>query len=197
MSSPTNMKTGITLGSDCENMLPEIFFIIYLILGAILRRCGFKDCHVFLEHNHLVFNREYFDTGIVFNLFSEYGVGKSLEPLIYQLFSNLMIDTDKNNIFVQEIQKLTGEASRIYRSHDVDIEANWIMTYSINSLNLLDGIAINRETRLFPLFYPFNNGNEEECKCGFCTEFRKYHYPDDRNVNQIINNVLGEIVKAC
>ena len=51
MSITTNMKTGINPARHHETIFPETFFIIYLILGAILRRCGFKDAIVYSEHN--------------------------------------------------------------------------------------------------------------------------------------------------
>src|SRR5438093_4730479 len=101
MSIPNIMRTGICLGCAQENMYPETFFIIYHVLGAILRRCGFKDCLVYSEHNSLIYNQETFDSGVIFNLFSDYGVGRSLKALMYELFSTLSLDPEKNrnNIF--------------------------------------------------------------------------------------------------
>ena len=78
MSSPGSMRTGRSLGYAHENMFPETFFIIYLILGGILRRCGFKDCLVYSEHNSIIFNQETFDSGLMFNLFSKSTILSSL-----------------------------------------------------------------------------------------------------------------------
>jgi hypothetical protein len=72
------MRTGIGLATSPESCLPETFFIIYLILAAILRRCGFKDCVLYAKHSRVNFTQEMFDSGLIFNLYSKYGVGKSL-----------------------------------------------------------------------------------------------------------------------
>lgn len=154
MSFPGNMKTGLSVGVPHENMFPETFFIIYLVLGAILRRCGFKDCLVYSEHNSLMFNQDIFDSGVLFNLFSEHGVGKSLEPLIHELFSTVTLNPQKNrdNIFFKEIVRLSDSVSKIVRSHNSDLETGWIMNYAMTTDKLVDPIAIERETRLAVLF---------------------------------------------
>jgi hypothetical protein len=36
MSSPSNMKTGRSIGNSVEDLFPETFFIIYLVLSSIL-----------------------------------------------------------------------------------------------------------------------------------------------------------------
>ena len=154
MTIPGNMKTGLTVGAAYENMFPETFFIIYLILGAFLRRSGFKDCIVYSDHNSMIFTQDVFDSGVLFNLFSEYGVGKSLEPLIHELFSTVTLDPIKNkdNIFFREIVRLTNIVSNVIRSRDPKIETTWIMEYAMNMDNIIDPIAIERDTRLAGLF---------------------------------------------
>ena len=154
MSIPGNMKTGLTVGVAYENMFPETFFIVYLILGAFLRRSGFKDSMVYSDHNSIIFTQDIFDSGVLFNLFSEYGVGKSLEPLIHELFSTISLDPIKNkdNIFFREIVRLTNIVSNVIRSHDPKIETIWIMKYAMNMDKIIDPIAIERHTRLAGLF---------------------------------------------
>lgn len=245
-----HMKSGLTVGVAYENMFPETFFIIYLILGAILRRNGFKDSLVYSEHNNIKFNQEVFDSGVLFNLLSEYGVGKSLEPLIRELFRYVGLDpeTNKDNIFFKEIVRLTSDVSKIVRTHDSNLETRWVMDYAINynndnnnnynnndNNNKNDPISIERETRLLKLFNTISssnisnisNGSDDDsednisdsddddsedisysddseennetlsiCECSFCLEFRKYHIVyDDRNVTEILNNVLIQIAK--
>ena len=206
MSYPTSMKTGI--GSFIyESVYPETFYVIYLILGAILRRCSYKDSNIYVEHNSEILEQEFLDTGVVFNLFSNYGVGKGLEPLIRDLFSNLTLDPDKyqNDVFFQEIVKLAAKASKVVREHNISKESSWVTEYMVDNLNSLDGITINREIRLYPLFNiksdieiesdDSDEVNDEICDCNFCEEFRHYHYPYNRNVNEIITNVLSTIAK--
>ena len=101
------MKTGKEMN---VRHLPETFYIILLGLDAILKRNGLKDCIHFKQHNSEIYrclSPELFSSGICFNLFSEYGVGKKLEPLLFELFKNLELDPDKHedNIFFQEVVK--------------------------------------------------------------------------------------------
>jgi len=153
MSSPENMRTGINIGSTPQNVFPEVFFIIYMILSAILRRCGFKDSILYAEHNNMSFDYDLFDSGVLFNLLSEYGVGKSLEPLIKEFLSTMMLDPFKNegNIFFQEVARLTGIVSKVIRSHDPTLEAEWAFNYAITMTPVIDDIALERIDRLQPL----------------------------------------------
>ena len=259
MSLPSSMKTG-NGNFIYENVYPETFYVVYLILGAILRRCSYKDSDVYIEHNSEILEQELLDTGVIFNLFSEYGVGKQLKPLIKELFSTLTLNPtiNKNNIFFQEIVRLAGDASKVIREHNPNSESSWVTQYATENTNSLDTIAVNRSVRLYPLFLPSkektpkdnegpednetnnkpnnqtnqpNNDNdgpedreqssdsdnsdgpedsdtdnsssedsgpedsEENCHCQFCREFRNYHYPHNRNVNEIITNVLTVIAK--
>jgi len=211
MSIPNIIRTGICLGCAQENMYPETFFIIYHVLGAILRRCGFKDCLTYLEHSSLIFDEQILNTGIIFNLFSEYGVGKSLEPLVYELFSTTGLDPEinKHNIFFQEIIRLTTEVSNIIRSHNSEMEGIWLNNYSTNMINTIDSISLERDCRLSELFYSdsdddsdyeSDNDDNKVCECPFCKEFRNYHNPNlgsdvNRTINDVLTNIAQEINK--
>ncbi len=155
MSSPHNMRTGFALGSSPENYFPETFFIIYLILAAMLRRCGFKDCVLYSKHCKRVFDQEMFDAGVIFNLHSEYGVGKSLRPLIYELLLTTGIDPVKNgyNIFFREIIRLTPEVVNIIRSNDPSLETIWTMKYAMETEPIIDDISNERIFRMADLLY--------------------------------------------
>lgn len=206
MSIPNIIRTGICVGCPHENMYTETFLIIYHVLAAILRRSGFKDCLTYLEHNSLMFDQQILDSGILFNLFSEYGVGKSLEPLIYELFSTNGLDPEINkyNVFFQEIIRLTKEVSNIIRSHDSEMEGIWLSNYSTNMVNTIDPISLERDYRLSDLFYNDSDSYDmdsddseyenDSCECAFCDEFRNYYNPDlECDINRIINEVLTNI----
>jgi len=162
MALPTSMRTGITLGCAQENMYTETFFIIYHVLGAILRRSGFKDCLTYSEHNSIFFNQEIFNSGILFNLFSEYGIGKLLEPLIKELFRDGGLDPEKhkNNIFFYEIVRLTPIVSNVIRSHDPEMEAIWLSNYAMSSPNLVDPLSIERDIRLHDILDSNHENND-------------------------------------
>jgi len=215
MSSPNNMSTGFLLGSSPENYLPETFFIIYLILAAILRRCGFKDCVLYSKHCKRAFDQEMFDAGVIFNLYSEYGVGKSLKPLIVELLSTTGLDPMRNkySIFFREIIRLTPEVVNIIRGNDPTLETIWTMKYVMETEHVADDISNERILRMADLLYeipsdPSNNllddlsdlsevsdpVNNIACYCIFCHEFRKYYGPrKNHNVTEMINNVLVDI----
>jgi hypothetical protein len=84
------------------------------------------------------------------NLKSPYGVGKSLEPLIYELFSTAGLDPEKNkyNIFFQEIVRLTPEVSNIIRYHDPKIETQWMIHYAMRMETVKDDISNERIVRM-------------------------------------------------
>lgn len=156
MSSPENMRTGFSIGATRENYFPETFFIIYLVLASILRRCGFKDSVLYANHSKIIYNNDFFDSGILFNLFSKYGVGKSLEPLIHELFATIGLDPEKHqdNVFFQEIVRVTMEVSKVVRSHDPMIETEWMYNYAMKMESMDDGIAKERLERLKDLLKP-------------------------------------------
>lgn len=217
MSLPSNMKTGMVLGSSNSNYLPETFYIIYFVLAAILRRCGVKDGLMYSKHNKGEFNQNMFDSGVLFNLHSEYGVGKSLEPMIYELFTTTSLDPDKNNrnIFFREIIRLTPMVVKIIRSNDTLLENSWMLEYSLSMEPIKDSIAHERILRLSNLLYEamsdsyddsiddsysdidkelLDGGESDLCYCAFCHEFRKYHNNfESRNVNEIINTTISNI----
>lgn len=150
MSSPENMRTGRSFGASPENYLPETFFIIYLILASILRRCGYKDGILYAQHSKTGLSSDIFDSGVMFNLFSEYGVGTNLKPLIVELFTTMGIDPEKNknNIFFKEIVRLSLGVSRIIREHDNQLETEWMFYYATSMVDTEDEIATERENRL-------------------------------------------------
>nr|QBK91630.1 MAG: hypothetical protein LCPAC302_02500 [Pithovirus LCPAC302] len=153
MSSPDDMKTGITLGGSAENVIPETFFICYIVLAGILRRNGFKDCLLYTTHNNILYNNELFESGVLFNLLSEYGVGKSLMPLLKELFTCIRINPYEhmNNVFFKEIVRLTPEVSQIIRTHDSDNQSKWVLEYAFQMENAVDDISNERKYRLAEL----------------------------------------------
>ena len=188
MSSPEKMKTGIGSVPDSNYFLPESFYIIYLILIGILRKNGYKDCMLYCAHQDLIFDHDMFDSGVIFNLFSDYGVGKELEPLLSELLRTGGLDPDLhlNNIFFQEIVSLVPEVSRIIRSHDIALETDWIYNYAMSYFPTLTDTE--RQNRLNPIIV------DCEGYCVFCNEFEKYHQPSpDRNIIEIINQVVQKI----
>jgi hypothetical protein len=271
------MKTKMKTGSEMTiRNLPETFYILLLGFDAILRRFGIKDAVHFKNHNSAIqLNADLFASAVCFNLFSEYGVGKRLEPLIFELFKTLELDPDihEENIFFQEIVKESNKIAPIIRRADSKEEAKWSYDYAISSLFKNDALNIERMERLSSLFdidvkentevlilqYSFaddedSSENEdsqaenehdvlnveddvknevdlsdevdvrydedvlsdevdeeetdeeeddekegddvieiENCDCGFCNEFRKYHYPREESVERIILNTLMEI----
>ena len=150
MSVPGKMKTGINMYHAHDPIFPETFSIIYLVLGAILRRYGFKDSVVYAEHNSILTHQDLFDSGVLFNLFSQYGVGKKLEPLIKELFTTGTLDPDINfnNVFFNEIVKLTPIVSKVVREHDVSLETEWLLHYAMSTVYIIDDIDIERTNRL-------------------------------------------------
>ena len=71
-SAPNEMKTGQSRLADPDTLYPKTFYIILMILNAILRRSGLCDCLLYAEHNTKgCYDHKLYDTGIVFNLFSE------------------------------------------------------------------------------------------------------------------------------
>lgn len=158
------MKTGF---NNCrkETFYPETFHVTYSVLNAILRRSGYKDSHTYSMHNQVVFDQELFETGVIFNLFSDYGVGKVLRPLIKELFLTVELDPLKHrdNIFFREIVRLAPEVSGIHRSSDSHTsEGRWLSNYTINSLYSVDPLSVERDIRLHDLLY--NNSNENNCE---------------------------------
>ena len=221
------MKTGKNVNNKRRN-LSERFCIVLLGLDAILKRYGFKDSVLFKNHNpQYVMNPDLFASGVCFNLFSEYGVGKKIEPLIKELFAKDKIIENKDSVFFREIVSLANTITPLIREADSVKETNWTYKYAIESLNKVDNISIERLDRLIVLFddlsgiIDFNETeygmkdveddndeidieelndinyelNEETieleyCNCGFCQEFRQYHFPRDQHIDRIIIDLL-------
>ena len=198
------MKTGQSYN---KRDLPDTFCIPLLGFDALLKRCGFKDSVLFINHNPLYKMDEHiYASGVCFNLFSEYGIGKKLEPLIKELLKNQVIDPDKNedNIYFQEIVNMANTIKLIISDEDSNKENEWTYDYAIKSISKIDKISSDRFIRLFPLFedisdlveLPFEIIDEikpEFCNCGFCIEFRKFNEPKDKHIDRIILNTVLNI----
>ena len=191
MSSPSIMRTGFGLITR-ENCLPETFYVIYLILGAILRRCGLKDCIFYAKHNKADFNQHMFDSGVLFNLYSEYGVGKSLEPLIYELFSTATLDSEKNerNVFFREIVRLIPFVTDIIRLKNPSYETEWMLEYSMMMEAAFDDIANERILRLSDLLF-FGSDSDSDTDNDQYEMSLSDDYSDDSDNSEILPG--GEI----
>jgi hypothetical protein len=198
------MKTGSEMTS---RNLPESFYVILLGLDAILKRYSFKDATHFKTHNPTeIISSKVFTSAVCFNLYSEYGVGKKLEPIIFDLFRDLELDPDKyeDNIFFKEVVQLAHIILPLIRKADSKDETLWTYTYAIESLNKVDDLSRERIDRLLNLFLDKREDIEKDevedeiendgyCDCRFCTEFKKFHYPRDEYAERIILNALMNI----
>jgi len=205
------MKTG---KSNTQRDLPDSFCIPLLGFDALLKRCGFKDSVLFKNHNpSYVMSEHLFASGVCFNLFSEYGIGKKLEPLIKELLLNQEIDPNNNmdNIYFQEIVRMAKIIKGVIMKEDPIEENQWTYEYAIKSLVKIDKISNDRFTRLLPLFedicdiveipeefkfdnkYDYEKENQiklELCNCGFCNEFSKFNDIKDTHIDRIILNTV-------
>jgi len=146
------MKTG---RSKSARDLPDSFCIPILGFDALLKRCGFKDSVLFKNHNpSYIMNEHLFASGVCFNLFSEYGIGKKLEPLMKEILTNSEIDPEKNmdNIYFQEIVNMAKTIKSVLMKEDPKLENDWTYEYAIKSLMKIDQISSDRFKRLLPLF---------------------------------------------
>ena len=160
---------------------PETFYISLLSLDGILRRVSYKDCIIFKLHNpSYILSPELMGSAICFNLFSEHGVGKSLEPLLFELFKEEVLDYEKNkeNIFYQEILNLANEVTPIIRRADSNEESDWSYKYAVRNLTTVDEISRERMQRLMNLF-EFNI-SEEEIDRNY-DDISREHIEDNRN----------------
>lgn len=199
------MKVKMKTGNEKTNRnLPESFYILLLGLDAILKRDSFRDAIHYKQHNPpLEVSSELFASAVAFNLFSDYGVGKKLEPLIFELFSTLHLDSDKheNNIFFLEIVEQSNMILPLIRKCDSKEEVLWTYSYAIENLNRIDALAVERMERFMTLFSDagFEEDTDEDsdedrtCYCGFCKKFREYHFPREEYAEKIILNALLDI----
>jgi hypothetical protein len=192
------MKTGLP-GRD--NDLPETFYVLLFGFDAILKRASFKDVVYYKQHNPtLNITAEIFASAVAFNLYSDYGIGKKLQPLILDLFKNIYMDSDKydDNIFFQEVVRLSPvilSTLRKIEHHNRD-EVLWTYSYAIESLNRVDLLSVERMERLIALFLDysdFEEGESDVCACLFCTEFNNFHIPRSEHAEKLILNALLEI----
>jgi len=193
------MKTGIK-----NHIHNEKFYVTILGLNCLLKRAGFKDSVLFKNHNKSYnMSPELFASGVYFNLFSDHGVGKKLESLLIDLFKNDKLEYEKykDNIFYKEIVRLSESIIPLVREYDIIKENEFPYKYAIDNISKVDEISTERLERLLPLFEKlsdivyFSDENKELdelefCDCGFCHEFRKYHYPRSEHINKIIMDVL-------
>jgi len=195
------MKTGIRNHID-----KETFYVTILGLDCLLKRAGFKDSVLFKNHNNsYIMNPELFASGVYFNLFSEYGIGKKLEFLLIDLFKNETLEYEKykDNIFYKEILKLSESIIPLIRDFDPVKEHEFSYKYAIENICKVDELSRERLERLISLFEKlsdiiyFSDDEKEEvkefCNCGFCNEFRKYNYPKTEHINKTIMNVLDSL----
>ena len=176
--------------------ISSLLSITLLGLSAILKRLSFKDAVFFKEHNEeYEFNSDLFLTALYFNLQSEYGVGKKLEPIIKDLLvDEFDIEKYKDDLFYREIVKLSPELSNLIRQ-DSDYQIlNWEADYSLNNLNATNELSTERFERLLKLFdiTDFKNDNNS-CPCNFCREFLKFHTLEKKSANEIILSILKDI----
>jgi len=190
MKVPKKMKSGTKLNTT--RYLPEIFYITLLSLDGILKRYGVKDAYVFKKHNK---EEEYdfslLSSGIHFNLFSEYGIGKSLLPLIRELLTNIKLDPQehKNNIIYKEIVRLVPEVLPLIREADSDKETKWSYNYALKMLPIMDDLSQERDDRLGHLTHQTKG---DSCKCNFCIQFRKHHFQKPKHIDwYIIDTILA------
>ncbi len=201
MSIPNSATTGCGR-EGYKTELPETFLIVFLVLNGILRRNGYIDAQLYAKHNNKQVDTELFDSGVIFNLFSVYGVGKVIEPMVVELFKTWGLDPDRyeHDIFFQEIVRLTPEVSRIIRKKNLQTEADWMCRYAMDMIYINDSLMIEREDRLFDIIqsdqFDQTNNMVDVCACDFCEEFNKYHQPyPNRDLIAIINQVMNQIIK--
>jgi len=192
MNIPEKIKSGSSLNKSRN--LSEIFYIILITLDAIIKRYGFKDAKLYKIHNkYEEYDFELISSGIMFNLFSEYGVGKILEPLIEDFFKDLELSPEKykNNIFYKEIVRLVPETSPLIREANTQKETEWIYRYAVRSLKVNDELEQERLYRIESLLG--KKKKSKTCKCEFCIEFRRFHKERSKHIDFTIIDVLKEI----
>ena len=187
---------------------PGPFQISFLAIDGILKRLGFKDAVCFKGHNPICnFDSYLFGNSICFNLFSEYGVGNQLKPLLEELLKNGNIDPKPENLFFREMIKLAPEINNALLGDDFSKKI-WGYDYAIVSLNKSDEISKERLERLRPLFEEKDEMQEnirydeesntldvqKTCSCKFCEEFRKFP-KGDKNIEDIIKSIIKEILR--
>ena len=172
------MKTGL----EKQIYLPEIFTITLMALDSILKRASFKDTILFKEHNQeYKFDQMLFTSGICFNLFSEYGIGKKLEPMLEDLFRFQELDAEQyqDNIYYKEIVNLVPDICKLVRTDDYEKQSTWTYQYAIRNLNKVDPLSRERLERLSSLFkFIVETDNTFECTCKN-SDSSDNHLPDE------------------
>jgi hypothetical protein len=188
------MKTG----RDFNETQINFKYVMIAALDAILKRDSLKDMLLFRAHNaELNMSPELFCHSVCFNLFSEHGVGKMLEPLFIDVLhsENNMSEKYLDDIFYKEIATLSPEIVSIIRE-DKSI-FHWTYEYASQMVFRKDDIAKERFSRLFSLV-DFDideiENFQKECQCKFCIEFEKFCYPKTQTVEEIIKNLIKDML---
>ena len=192
MKVPKKMVSGNKINN--RRHLPEVFQLTLLALDGILKRSGIKDAKKYKDHNtNEEFDFTLISSGIYFNLFSEYGVGKILEPLMVDFMRNLELDPEKyrENVFYKEIIRVVPEILPLIREADPKKETKWVYYYGFRHMYTLDDIEYERYKRLKPINDKITKGSI--CKCNYCKEFRKYHIVREKHIDWYIIDVLISI----
>lgn len=145
------MKTGVIH----KNIVPNTFYITMIALNGILKRASFKDMALFKSHNPIyISNPTLFTTAVCFNLFSSYGIGNKIKPLLQELIINdcIAIENHLSNVYYQEVIHLAPIITAILYEGDIHKEVMWSYDYAIQSLNKTDALSTERFTRLHDLF---------------------------------------------
>ena len=195
MKVPKKIKSGTKLNEN--RPMSIIFYITLLSLDGIIKRTGVKDANLYKTHNvDEIFDFELISSGIAFNLYSEYGLGNVLLPVIIDFFDNLELDPEKykDNIFYKEILKIVPEITGIVREADPKKESEWAYKYGLVGVKDKDSdLEKERQNRLKPLLN--KKVKSERCHCDFCIEFRKYHIIREKHIDYYIIDLLIDISK--
>lgn len=192
----------------------EYFNITHITLVGlenILKRVSLQDMFLYTAHQNLEISSDLFASSICFNLFSEWGVGNRLKPLIVKAFHNPEELSSLNNPFYNEVVRCSQEIVSVIRSEESLYEYSY--KYTTEALTRKDDISFERFIRLFPLINTEDSGvstespgededtsedslpylEDSECNCNFCIEFSKYCYPKQQTVEEIIFEVVKKI----
>lgn len=192
MKLPTKMNSGLNLNK--KRPLSEIFYLTLLGLYGIIKRYGVKDGYLYHQHNqHEEYDYTLISSGIYFNLFSEYGVGKVMEPMLVDFMKDLELNPEKyrDNIFYKEVLKVVPEILDIVRAEDSEGESRWANEYATKNLIINEGeLEEERNNRLGNLT---RKTKSDKCSCEFCIDFRKHHFERPQHIDWYIIDVLREI----
>lgn len=163
--------SGPEIQTGTNKYVPE-FYLTLFTMEAILRRMALKDASVFVFHNKgIQLDEDVKNMCITFNLYSEWGVGTRLKPLIKCLLKESSIVGEgkerallENGIslddpYYKEIKDLLPWTGGIRMLTDRVFRDTWITRYLTDCLEQnvggnLDDIDKERLVRTAPLFMP-------------------------------------------